>query len=132
MGAAVKTLGQVLKNGTATLMARIRGDDAEEIVRADISAIAYTVYLLDDNDPNTRTEIENHEAVAVTVNSVVYDTLQTDDRWTVDATGYNFRHTIPIATYAAFETAGKHFLVEYVLTPVSGQKILVVYDLECL
>ena len=129
---AVDTQGQVFKKGTATLMARIRGDDAEDIVRADVSTITYSIYQLDENDPDARAAVTGHEDASVTVNSVVFDTLQTDDRWTADSTGYNFRHTIPISTYEAFAAAGVHYLVEYTVTPATGQKIIVRYDLECL
>jgi len=132
---AVDTQGQVFKNGTATLMGRIRGNDAENIVRADVASIAYSIYKLDENDPDSRTAVEDHTAVAVTVNDVIFDALQTDDdRWTVDSTGYNFRHTIPISAATAFAVAGVHYLVEYTFTMATGQgeKVIVRFDLECI
>jgi len=132
---AIDTQGQVFKRGTATLMARVRGNDAGNITRDDVASIAYSIYRLDEDDVDSRAAVENHDAVDVTVADVIFDALQTDDdRWTVDSTGYNFRHTIPISSYVAFAVAGVHYLVEYTLTMASGQgeKILVRYDLECL
>jgi len=121
--------GTVYKNGTATLMARIVEDDATRIVQADVSTIVYSVYLLDSSDPDTQTVQTGHDGVSLTVANVIFDTLQTDDRWTEDSTGYNFRHTVDVSSNAAFGTAGRTYRVEYTLTPDSGQDILLRFDL---
>ncbi len=56
---------------------------------------------------------------------VLFNSLQTDSLWTVDVTGYNFRHTPDVSTNAAFAVAGRRYLVEYQLTPALGQVIVV-------
>ena len=65
----------------------------------------------------------SHSAVALTVASVVFDSYQTDDVWTKDDTGYNFKHQIDISSNEAFAVAGREYLVVVDLTPTSGQKI---------
>jgi len=113
------------KNGTITMLARVVGADAADIVQADITSIAYSIYLLDDQDADSRTAVTGHAAGALVVADTIYDTLQTGDEWTVDDTGYNFAHVIDISTNAAFEIAGRRYLVEVILTPAAGQVILV-------
>ena len=71
-----------------------------------------------------------HTAVGLTVADVVFNTLQNDALWTVDATGYNFRHVLDVTVNQAFTIAGRRFLVEFELTPGSGQVILVRFRLN--
>jgi len=132
MADAVDILGTVFKNGTATLLARVVGGDDTPLVQADVSAITYSIHELDRHVPDTRVAVANHQSVSVSVAASIFDTLQTDSRWTADETGYNFLHTIDIATNNAFEKAGTLYLVEYTILPVAGQKILVRFKLECI
>lgn len=116
--------GTALKNGSATLLARIVGADAADIARADIDSIHYSVYLLDEGDADARTAVAGHDDVELAVADVVFDTLQSDAIWTVDASGYNFRHELDVSTDPAFAIAGRRYLVEHRLTPAVGQIIL--------
>jgi len=113
--------GQVFKDGAVTCLARIVGADGAVILQADLTAIEYTVYLLDDQDPDSRTAITSHTGVAVVIATSVFDTLQTDDMWDADDTGYNFRYTLSIATAVPFAIAGRNYLVEFTFDPVAGQ-----------
>jgi hypothetical protein len=125
MAEALDIHGAAFKNGSVTLMARIVGAAGANIVPADISTIAYTVSLLDDQDPDNRTPVTGHTAVALMPANVLFATLQTDALWTADATGYNFRHVLDVSAYPAFAVAGRRYLVEFQLHPVVGQMILV-------
>jgi hypothetical protein len=98
-------------------MARVIGEDAENLVQADVSSIDCTVWHV---PTGTKTEPD------VTVSSAVFNALQTDSRWTVDSTGYNFRFTVPAASFAK---AGKT-RVEFKFTPASGQAFHVVFDVQ--
>lgn len=140
---AQKIYGEVLDGGTATLLARIVGWSAAAITQADIAEAEYTVYLLDEHDPDTRTAVTAHTAVELTVADVIYDTLQTDAVWDQDATGYNFRHTVDVRPVSeeeedggglgpAFTAAGRTYLVEVTLTPVTGQVIILPFELACI
>ena len=125
MADAADIYGTALKNGSATLLARVVGGDGTAILPADVASAKYSVYLLDDQDPDSRTAVTGHTSVSLTVADVIFNSLQTDALWTIDGTGYNFRHVMDVSTNPAFAIAGRRFLVEYELTPASGQVILV-------
>ena len=125
MADAAEIHGTAFKGGSATLLARVVGSDAAAIVQADIASISFSVYLLDDQDADSRTAVTGHTDVSPNVNDIVFNTLQTDALWTVDETGYNFRHVLDVSEHQAFAIAGRRYLVEFELTPTSGQAILV-------
>lgn len=125
MATAADTFGTAFKHGSLTLLARVVGKDGVNIVQADIASAKYSVYLLDDQDADSRTAVEGHGDVSLSVSEVIFNTLQNDPLWTVDETGYNFRHVLDVTEHQAFTVAGRRFLVEFVLTPHSGQVILV-------
>ena len=104
---ATEVYSTVFKNGSATMLARVVGADAQPIVRADIASATYSVFLLDGDDPDSRAAVTGQADVSLTVANVIFDTLQTDDLWTVDQTGYNFRHVMDVAAAEAFAGAGR-------------------------
>ena len=127
---AADTYGTAFKNGSVTLLARVVGKDGQNIVQTDIASAKYSVYLLDDQDADGRTAATGHSDVDLTVADVVFNTLQNDALWTVDETGYNFRHVLDVSANQAFTIAGRRFLVEFELTPNTGQVILVRFRLN--
>ena len=129
--AAYDILGPVFKNGSATLMARVVGNDGSLLTQSDLSATEYTVYLIDGYDPDDLTEVEGHTAVDVAVADVILNSLVDDDRWDADDTGYNFRYQLDVSSDQAFTQAGREYLVEWQLTPTSGQVILVRFRVRC-
>ena len=125
MPSAEDVHGIVFKNGTATMLARVVGADAANVTQSDISTGTYSIYLLNDQDADSRTAVTGHTDAALVVADVIFDTLQTDAIWTKDSTGYNFKHEIVISSNEAFAIAGREYLVEVSLTPTSGELILV-------
>ena len=125
MAEAMDIHGTAFKNGSVTLLARIVGAGGANVLQADINTVKYTVYLLDDQNPDSRTAVSEHANVTLAVADVIFNTLQTDAIWTVDTTGYNFRHVLDVSAHQAFTVAGRRYLVEYQLTPAVGQIILV-------
>jgi hypothetical protein len=115
------------KNGTARLCARLYKDGAD-IHRADVSTIVYSVFLLDDQDPDARTAVSGHSAVSLAAADVIFDALQTDSQ----ASDYNFRHVIPVAAHPAFTIAGRNYLVEYTISPTTGEKIILRFRVHVL
>lgn len=130
MPEAIDIFGTAFKNGSVVLLARIVGQSGANVVPADVDSIRYTVYLLDDQNPDSRAAVAGHTSVPLTVTEVVFSVLQTDPIWTVDATGYNFRHVLDVSAHPAFTVAGRRYLVEYQLTPAVGQLILVRFRLN--
>jgi hypothetical protein len=124
MAEAIDIFGAAFKNGSAALMARIVNATGANITQADIATIKYSVYLLDDQDPDGRSPVTGHSQITLPVYQVVFNALQTDATWTVDSVGYNFKHVLDVAGHPAFPTAGRRYLIEYALTPISGQVIL--------
>ncbi len=124
MADAQDIYGDVFKDFSATCMARITGADATNIVQADITSAVYSIHLLDDQDADSRTAVTGHAAVSLgVVTAWIWDTLQTDARWTVDSSGYNFRWTLDVSSDVAFALAGRRYLIEFTLTPATGQTI---------
>ena len=131
MANAVAASARAFKNGTITLMARVVGADDAAITQADISSIVYSIYTLDQNCPDSQEVVDGHDSEGLLVASTIYDTLQTDSRWTVDSTGYNFLHEIDVSSDEAFTVRGDEYLVDFSLTPASGQVIDVQYKVTC-
>jgi hypothetical protein len=115
------------KNGTARLCAHVYKDGAD-IHQADVATIAYSVFLLDDQDPDARAGIDGHTEASLDAADVIFDTLQSDSQ----ASDYNFRHVIPIADYPAFTIAGRNYLVENTIAPVAGEKIILRFRVHVL
>lgn len=111
----------VFEDSGCYLLARIVGNAAANIVQADISSINLAVTREGGDADVTGT--------AVTVATVIFNTLQTDARWTVDATGYNFRYEVPAATLAV---GGRKYRFEFKFTPASGPVFHVVFKVPTL
>lgn len=118
----------IFKNCTRAMSARVRTHAGVDLTQATVTSITYSVYKLDGQDPDTRTAVTGHSVASVTVADVIYDTLQTDDL----ATNWNFRHVPPIATNQAFTKAGADYLVEYTITPTTGQKVILRFRVACI
>lgn len=110
----------VFEDGVAICMARVVGADGSNITQASVDTIKLYVHDADDAEVIGET--------AVTVASAVFDTLQTDARWTYDDQGYNFRYTVPAT---AFPTAGTHY-VEFKITDTSGNVFWLAFDCTAL
>ena len=132
MPATNDVFGTVFKGGTATLLARVVGNAGAPVTAADIARITYSIYLLDDDDPDRRDAVSGHDDVTLDVAAVVTNRLQVDPLWTVDAVGYNFCHVPDVSAAPAFPTAGRQYLVEYRLVPAAGATILVRFRLNAI
>ncbi len=108
----------IWEDGGAFLAARVLGNNGNYITQSAISSITYLVY-----DITAGAEVATG---SLTVSSVVFDSLQTDGRWTEDDTGYNFG----VAVSASWFSIADHtYRVEYKFTPSSGQVFWVVFEL---
>jgi hypothetical protein len=114
-------IGEVWEGYPATVVARVTGENGADIVKASITAITYTVY-------DQKTGAVTKTSTALVVADVVFDTLQTDDRWTIDATGYNFRFVVP---GAAFPNGGTTHEVAVDFDPSAAGEPNFVIVVEC-
>ena len=113
--------GEGWEDGGITVMARVVDNDGENVLQADVTSISRTVFNL-----AVSKTVPVSVATAIVVADSVFDTLQTDDRWTEDATGYNFLDTIPASVFA---TGGCTYRAEYEFTPTTGEVYWVVANL---
>lgn len=110
MGSADLFYEKSLEDSSVTIMARVRGEDGAYIAQASINAIQRKIF--DTAVPGTEVD-----STALTVPNAVFDTLQTDGRWSVDDTGYNFLDRIPAGLLT---TPNRRYRVQYVFTPTAG------------
>ena len=116
------TKATVWEDGGATCLARVLGNAGTAITQASLTSIGCKVFDLNSTTPETAVSTPT-----VTIASAVFDTLQTDARWTVDSTGYNFLFVIA----ASVLTTGDHrYRVEFKFTPASGEVFWLVYELH--
>jgi hypothetical protein len=99
-------------------MARIQGADASNITQATTSAITFAAFK---NADQTATY-----TASLTVADVVYDSLQTDARWS-GSIGYNFRYAV-IAS--VFDAGDATYRLEFKFTPTSGSQYWVIYAID--
>ena len=95
----------VYEDSAFSVLARIHANGTN-VVQADVSTITYSIYPTDSDTAHTT-------ATSLTVATVIYDTLQTDARWSRDITGYNWRHDVA-ATVLVDPT--KDYQIEYKVT----------------
>lgn len=100
-----------------TLMARVVGSDGNNLTQAATTAITCKVY--DGSGTNTLSP-------TVTVASAIFDTLQTDARWTADATGYNFRFEVPATAFPSAKK-GRH-RVEFLFDQATGENFFLIFE----
>lgn len=122
------TQASKLHNGQVSLMARVAGNNAVNIVQSTIDAITYSV--IDKRGGSTIVPATS----TLDKTAVVFNTLQTDGRWVdqngnaIDSTGYNFRYDLqPEET----PIRGRTYRVEILLTPttdVGGAALPLVFD----
>ena len=96
---------QGIEDASLVCMARIIDETREAVAQVDVSSITLKVF-------DMASAVKSYETTLV-VADTVFNALQTDDRWTVDDTGYNFLHVIPPA---AFPSGGRTYQCEYFIT----------------
>jgi len=99
--------GTIQEDSTFSVMMRIEADGSNA-VQADISSITWAIYDADETDATA--------TGTLTVSNVIFDTLQTDGRWSKDDTGYNFRHDVA----ATVLTDPGTYQIEYKVTFTGG------------
>ena len=109
-------------------MARIVDINGMLVKQSDVDSISYSVYLLDEGKPESRTAIPGHSNNELNVSEVLFNQLHKNPHWTEDDKGFNFCWTLDVGSYNAFVLAGRHYLVEIRLV-AHGVPFLVRYRL---
>ena len=104
--------GCVAEDSTFAVMLRLQVDGSSA-TQSVLSSITWKAW-------DERNTAAVYASGTLTVADVIYDTLQTDGRWSADATGYNFRHDI---TQATFTKPGR-YLIEYTVTMTGGNSFI--------
>lgn len=99
----------VFEDSAFSLMARVHANGAN-VTQSVVSSISIKVY---DKSDGSLVGAELTPVVA----STIFDTLQTDARWSNDNVGYNFRYD---AADTILPDGGKTYRIEVKMTPTSG------------
>jgi len=113
------TNATIYEDTGVTCMSRIFGDDAAAITQGTTSAITLAVFK------NTTTAATY--TASLTVADVVFNALQTDARWSLDSTGYNFRYGV---VASVFDDGDATYRLEFKFTPTSGSQYFVVFEID--
>ncbi len=124
--------GTVHVNSSTDLLARVVDVNGDLIMGANVASLTYSVQEHGGCVIEEGTVVDGHDKVALVVSEVFTDGLQTDGAWTVDAIGYNFRHTVDTSVNEAFLRAGYLYQVRYDLSLLDGSKVVFRYELKAI
>jgi hypothetical protein len=114
-----------------TLLARIVDSAGEPIEPDAITAIEYTVTEYREDDTSFSARVTGHTEASLTVADVILSSLQNDYLWGgFDDNGYNFVHLLNIASFEALPNRRRFYELEYTLTPASGQRFRLGYEVR--
>ena len=104
--------GCVKEDSGFAVLARVQVDGSNW-TQSGVSAINWKAWDIADRH-------NVHASGSLTVGNVVFNSLQTDGRWTQDATGYNFRHDIGSSVF----TDPGRYRIEYTATLTGGTQLI--------
>jgi hypothetical protein len=117
--------------GVFVLMSRVVDKASTILTQADTESVRVEVYLI---DGDTRTAIDQAGA-AITdgsafaspaVSDVIFDGLQTDSRWSIDGTGYNFAFAMELPIIDQL------YEVRVTIATTAGDDVVIVYRLNAI
>jgi hypothetical protein len=91
-----------MEDSTVVVMARVLGTNRLPLTQGGIASIRLAV-------ADYTTKDSTYQDFAVSVAATVFNSLQTDARWTADPEGYNFRYVVP---HTAFPLGGRTYRIE--------------------
>lgn len=114
--------GTVWEDASATCMGRLTTPTGADATQASVSTITYGVYDFDGTQPL----IAVSSGTAATT-TTLFNSLQTDGRWTIDETGYNFAYTVTPTSLAN----GEHqYRVVFTFTYTTAEVAKALFDLQ--
>lgn len=116
--------GTVFEGENAVVLARLVAADGSALTVSSFQdAVVLTVWDVTADSPPSQVY-----TVTLAKGDVLFSSLQTDGYWTIDGTGYNFRHTVTAAS--AFPKGGRTYRCEYKLTGIDNAEIWVVAEVR--
>ncbi len=110
----------VWQGADITFLNRVVNDAGEVLTSDDVTS--WSLRVLDTNDRRDRRKLVTDALPAL----YFFDTLQTDQGWTKDETGFNFAYTLE---YDTFRSEGGHkYRYEFLITTEDDGDIPVVWD----
>ncbi len=107
---------RVYEGQTLYTLARLVRASGALVTQSDVTGnYTVTVYRYNNSTPGTAVYTDS----SVLVSSTIFDTLQTDGYWDVDATGYNFRHSFVVGGSLPEFQGGNTYVAEYTI-PLSS------------
>jgi hypothetical protein len=123
-GAAfVEQSKEIFEDDDWTALARLTAPNGTVLIQSDFSS--GMLYVYDYRDPQTL-----RYSVALTVASVIFNSLQQDGYWDKDSQGYNFRFTLPFSdleTAGAEWEGGHDYRAEFVFQSATWGKVQAYY-----
>jgi hypothetical protein len=115
----------VFKNGVAVLMARIVDATGRRVRRAQIESLAYAIFEVDAESGACVQAVRGHDGAFLDVDSVFLDSLACEDAWSIDVSGYNFRHEIRANAGGSFPRSHARYEIRYLFVPKLGEPIVI-------
>ncbi|HUW99454.1 MAG TPA: hypothetical protein VMY35_00615 [Phycisphaerae bacterium] len=115
----------VWEDAGCTLLARLLGHAAAAVTQVSLTGLKIWWYDLSSTTPETEL---NTSGTSLDKTAVIFDTLQTDDRWDVDDTGFNFAYAVTPAT--TILTAEHLYRAVVWFDPATGADFPAVFDLR--
>jgi hypothetical protein len=109
------------------VLARVTGPDGILLSQGSFAGAAddWTLNVYDRTTGTPGTVVYTTSGAA---SAIIFNTLQTDGYWTVDAEGYNMRHRVDAAQFT--NTGGHSYTLEYELDTVPWDTVWVVADVK--
>lgn len=111
--------GQIIEKSSVILLARVLATDGTPMQQASVSSIACRVF-----DVQQNTQSGNP---TLTVAGTIFNSLQTDAKWTADSTGYNVAVPLDGTNFPAGNTV---YRVEVKITPVGATAFYLLWDVQ--
>jgi hypothetical protein len=114
--------GRAYEDHSSAVLAYVNKAKGVRLLQAHVSSITCTI-----TDSTTGTAVTGFNGVSLSPSAVIYDTLQTDDDWELDDTGYNFRHDL---STSALPNGSRTYLYRTTIVTTDGVSIAVWGEIE--
>jgi len=136
MAASPAIIGVAYEQHGFIILARIYGEDSVLLQQSSVTSIEYDVWRIGNERSFEQrlgltqtlfneTPIKISGPDTLVVADTIFDTLQTDERWNVDDTGYNFAAAMPASTLESIPKGEyptpRRYSVPIRITPVVGE-----------